>query len=246
MKQVIQMEGLVLKTTDYKEQAVIAQILTTQGLKNYIIRGAKKMASGTRLLASPLTRIQFNATSSDGLDTITEGVIQESYLLIKQNIQKMLCIYPILEKILIFTNQVTNIALFYSFVLEILDLLSSNLDEKVILTIFEVKLTYLIGIAPELKICTQCGNKITRGYFSVYNGGVYCPLCARHQPYELNEEETEALRLLYLVKLNKVDTQFIDIVSPSIIKISNIIDLYYQKHLDFMSKAKEVTKQIIV
>ena len=51
MKQSIKTEGIVLKTTDYKEQAVLAYILTKDGLKNYIIKGAKKINGGTRLLA---------------------------------------------------------------------------------------------------------------------------------------------------------------------------------------------------
>ena len=71
MKQIIQVEGIVLKTADFKEQAVIATVLTKTETKNYIIRGAKKITSGTRLLSVPLTKIQFNANSSDGLDTIT-------------------------------------------------------------------------------------------------------------------------------------------------------------------------------
>lgn len=244
MKQIIQTEGIVLKVVEYKEQAVLAEILTKTGKKNYIIRGAKKITGGTRLLAEPLTRISFLATSSDGLDTLTEGTILDSYLPIKQNINKMLCFYPILEKIIVFTQQVTNIDIFYQFVIDILELLKGNIEEKVVLALFETKLTYLIGISPELRLCLKCGKKVQDAVFSIYNGGVYCLNCATDS-FDLTSNETKVLQLLYFVKLNKVDKTFESVVKDDISKILNILDLYYQKHLDFTSKAKEVTREIM-
>ena len=119
MKQIIRMEGIVLKTADYKEQAVIATILTKQGKNNYIIKGAKKISGGTRLLAVPLTKIEFNCTCHEGLNTLTEGAILDSYISIKQNMNKLLVMYPILEKILTFADQVTDNLIFYEFVSEV-------------------------------------------------------------------------------------------------------------------------------
>ena len=146
MKQIIKTEGIVLKTTDYKEQAVLAYILTKDGLKNYIIKGAKKISGGTRLLASVLTKLEFNATELEGLSTLTEGTILDNYLSIKQNMDKLFVAYPIIEKIITFTDQVTNKQIFYNFVCKIFDLLSKDTYEQAILAIFEAKLTFLLGI----------------------------------------------------------------------------------------------------
>lgn len=245
MKQIIPTEGIVLKVVDYKEQAVIATILTKSGKKNYIIKGAKKLAGGTRLYAEPVTKVSFMATSTDGLDTFTEGMVLDSYIEVKQHIDKMICLYPILEKIIVFSDQVTNALTLYEFVNQILNLLKSNFDSKMVLALFEVKLTYLIGIAPELKHCLKCGNKIVDGFFSIYDGGVTCIKCNSLGPYDLNVDETKTLELLMFIKLNKIDEKFEKIVSKNIDKILNIMDLYYQKHLDFQSKAKEITKMIV-
>lgn len=245
MKQIIPTEGIVLKVVDYKEQAVIATILTKSGKKNYIIKGAKKIAGGTRLFAEPVTKVSFMATSTDGLDTFTEGLVLDSYIVIKQNIDKMVCLYPILEKIIVFAEQVTNMVTLYEFVNQILNLLKSDIDNRVVLALFEVKLTYLLGIAPELKICLKCKNKVVDGYFSIYDGGVSCSKCNSLGSYDLNVDETKTLELLMFIKLNKIDENFVKIVSLHIDKILNTIDLYYQKHLDFQSKAKEITKMIV-
>lgn len=245
MKQIIQTEGIVLKVADYKEQAVIALVLTKDGNKSFIIKGAKKLAGGTRLLAEPLTKISFMATCIDGLNTLTEGTIIDSYMGIKQNFEKMLCFYPILEKIIVFADQVSNITTLYDFVLQILDLLKQDLSSKTILALFEVKLTYLLGIAPELKKCLSCGEKLIDGSFSIFDGGIKCQKCNDLNTYDLNNHETKILQLLMFIKLNKVDKDFINLVLPDIDKILNVMDLYYGKYLDFQSKAKEVTKKIV-
>ena len=244
MKQIIQVEGIVLKTADFKEQAVIATVLTKTETKNYIIRGAKKITSGTRLLSVPLTKIQFNATSTDGLDTITEGIVLNTYNEIKTDINKMMAAYAIIEKVLVFSKQVTEPNTFYTFVSNILDKIQSMNEEDALLAIFDLKLTYLIGIAPELKYCLNCGEKSEHQYFSIYHGGVRCDACGGATSHDLNEYETKSIQLLYYVKLDKVDAELLNIVKNDIPKISNVIDYYYQQHLDFTSKVKTVKKSI--
>ena len=244
MKQIIKLEGLVLKTTDYKEEGVLATILTKNGINNSIIKGAKKMASGTRLLASPLTKLEFNATSTEGLNTLTEGIILDNYLSIKQNYNKITHAFPIIEKILTFAHQVTNNKTFYTFVNNIINMLKEDLDEFTILTLFEVKLTYLIGISPELKTCIRCGDTTNEGSFSIYQGGIICNKCNTLMPYDLNVEETKNLKLLYLIKLDKVNSEFIKIVKKDIKNINMVIDKHYEKHLDFKSKSKQVLRQM--
>lgn len=245
MKPVMLKEGVILKATDYKEQAELVYILTKDGIENFIIRGAKKISGGTRLLANPLTRISFSGTATEGLNTIIEGIIINSYINIKNNINKMMCVYPIIEKILVFASQVTDGELFYNFVLEILELLSGDLSEELILAIFEVKLTFLIGIAPEIRKCLKCGKPTENGVFSVDNGGCYCEKCKQYISFQLDENETKVFKLLYLVKLRLVDQNLEKIVINDLKKILNVIDLYYQHYFDFTSKAKKITCSII-
>lgn len=244
MKQIIKTEGIVLKTTDYKEQAVLAYILTKDGLKNYIIKGAKKISGGTRLLASVLTKLEFNATELEGLSTLTEGAILDNYLSIKQNMDKLFVAYPIIEKIITFTDQVTNKQIFYNFVCKIFDLLSKDTYEQAILAIFEAKLTFLLGISPELKICVKCAQEAKTGAFSIYNGGIICDKCNTLLPYDLNTEDTEIFKLIYLIKLDKITKEFIELVKDHIKIILPVLDKYYSKHLDFYSKSKQILKEM--
>lgn len=244
MKPVTLKEGIVLTNTDYKEQAVLVTVLTNEGLENFIIKGAKKISSGTRLLSNVLTKISFSCTQTEGLNTITEGICLDSFVTIKNNINKMAVVYPIIEKILTFANQVTDNKVFYSFVVSVLDMLSTNIIEEVVLALFEIKLTFLIGIGPEVKRCLKCGRLIENGVFSVYNGGCFCENCKNGVSFELDELETKVFILLYLVKIKMVDKNFEIVVKDDVKKILSIVDLYYQKHLDFTSKAKKVMRSI--
>lgn len=244
MKPVTLKEGIILKTTDYKDQAVIVSVLTPKGLENFIIKGAKKISGGTRLLANTLTKITFSCTESDGLNTIIEGSCKDNYIVIKSNIDKMLNAYAIMEKILTFASQVTNNDLFYHFVEEILSLLASDLSEDLVVALFDIKLTFLIGIGPELKQCVKCGKNIDNGVFSIYNGGCFCRNCKSTESFDLDETQMKSLKLLYLIKLKMVDKKLESVVKNDLKKLLWVIDLYYQKHLDFTSKAKLVMKEM--
>lgn len=244
MKQIIRQVGIVLKTVDYKEQAVIATILTKEGKNNYIIKGAKKLSGGTRLLASPLTKIEFNSTSHDGLNTLTEGSIIDNYLPIKQNMNKLLVMYQVLEKILTFSDQVTNNLLFFEFVQDIFNLLSKDFDEDAILAIFDTKLTFLLGINPELKICPVCGREAKSGVFSINEGGIICDTCSLNYPSDLSKEDTEIFKLIYLLKLKNINNEYINYIKKHIKNINNMLDIYYQKHIDYISKSKQITQKL--
>jgi len=244
MKQIAQNQGLVLKTSDYKEQAVIATILTKNGINNYIIKGAKKISGGTRLLTIVPSLISFSSTINCGLNTITEGTLLKSYLEIKNDLKKMLYTQAIIEKILIFSPQVTDSLIFYNFIIELFDMLNTQIDPLILEVIFELKLTYLIGIAPNVNRCLKCGERLDDGVFSVVDGGVYHRRCVSSS-IDLNEEQTKILKLLYLIKLKNVDNQFYSLVKDDLDDISKIVDYYYRKHLDFSSNSKKIINEIL-
>ena len=50
---------------------------------------------------------------------------------------------------------------------------------------------------------------------------------------------------MYFIKADKIDDEFLKLVSEYTNKISNVIDKFYEKHLDFYSKAKKIIKEII-
>ena len=90
--------GLVLKTSDYQENAALINLLTPSGKLNLIVRGAKKINSKTRAFAIPLTLLQFEHTNNRELNTLTKCEVLDYYSSIKENPKLMFVAYAILEK----------------------------------------------------------------------------------------------------------------------------------------------------
>ena len=89
-------EGVIIKTTDYKENACKISVLTETGLIDLIVRGAKKINSKLAPLSQPLKRVQLFATFDKTLNTVTEGTIIDNYTNIKENQTKLLVAKPVM------------------------------------------------------------------------------------------------------------------------------------------------------
>ncbi len=245
MSQIQKSQGIVIKKSDYKENANIITLLTKEGKLSLIVRGAKKINSVTRNYTNLFSQLDFNATDNLKLNTLTEATTINPFINIYDDVDKLNAGMVILEKINLLTDEIQNTELFYEFVLKMLNLLNNTNNPYTVSLIFEIKLLYLLGVSPELRMCVLCKNKeITDAVFSIYNGGI---ICNNHQinNYELDSLCTNALKLMYFIKPDKIDEEFLKLVSEYTNRISNVIDKFYEKHLDFYSKAKKIIKEII-
>ncbi len=244
MSQIQKLEGIVIKKSDYKENAALITVLTKEGKLSLIVRGAKKINSVTRNYTNLFTKLDFNATNNLKLNTLTEALIVSSYININTDMDKLNIGLAILEKVNFFLEEINNTNQFYDFVSVVLEILEKTKYPSLVLVLFELKLLYLLGVAPEVKECVLCGNKdIDNSLFSVASGGVICKKHINHY-CDLNELETKALKLLYFIKLDKVDDEFLSLVSEYVNKIFDSVDRFYERHLDFHSKVKKIIKVI--
>lgn len=243
MTQIQKLQGIVIKKNDYKENANLITLLTKDGKISLIVRGSKKINSVTRNYTNLFTKMNFNATSNLKLNTLTEGSIINSYININTDLDKINVGLLILEKINKLTDEVLNQELLYNFVSTILDKLENTQYPNTLLTLFDVKLLYLLGVTPEFKECTICRKKDIKDYvFSIINGGI---ICKSHLiNYDLNNEETNALELLLFIKLDKIDEKFLSLISKYNDKISKVVDKFYEYHLEFYSKAKKIINKL--
>ena len=80
MSQIQKQEGIVIKKSDYKENASLITVLTKEGKLSLIVRGAKKINSVTRNYTNLFTKLDFNATNNLKLNTLTEALVISSYI----------------------------------------------------------------------------------------------------------------------------------------------------------------------
>lgn len=244
MKPITKKIGIVLQATPYKEEASLVNILTIDGIHNYILKGTQKPSSGTRKLALPLTLIKFSSTFTNSLNTITEGEVLESYFEIKNDFEQMLNAYPIIEKALTFANVIDDKKTFFNFIYVIFELMKKGYDSLFLLTVFEWKLIYNLGIAPDFSHCILCGEDIDDGCLDIMMGGMVCDKCFHLGENIINQKQSLMLKMIYYCKLVPFDEDVYHYVKSDLESLNQIIDFYYESHLDFISKAKKVNEKI--
>lgn len=245
MSQIQKAQGIIIKKIDYKENANLITLLTKEGKLSLIVRGAKKINSVMRNYTNLFSIIDFNATSNLSLNTLTEAAVLNAHINVLTDMDKMNAGMVILEKINVFSDEIQENELFYEFVKLIFDKLNNTNFPYLLMSLFELKLLYLLGVSPEFKECLLCGAKdVEDGCFSVENGGV---ICSNHDInyINLNQTETKALKLMYFIKPDKIDEEFLKLLKDYEQSIIKTIDSFYERHLEFHSKAKKIIKTIL-
>lgn len=243
MKELTKKKGIILTSKDYKENARLLTILTEDGLENVILRGANKINSKNKKFTIVPIEADYVKTSSS-LSTLTEGYINNNFINIKINQAKNFSYLAIVEKVLTFTDSIDDKVQLYDFVNKILTILDHTKYPNIVLYLFEIKLLYLIGIAPTLNSCMICHNQSADCGFSLTLGGIVCNSCMIKYPIDYDEKITKVFKYLYFVKLDRVDENFLELIDQTNLSLNEMIDLYYCKYIDFSSRAKKIIRSI--
>jgi DNA repair protein RecO (recombination protein O) len=201
MRNIIKNKGIVIKVQDYLENAVLATILTAKGKETLIIRGAKKVNSSTKRFAGVLTNLEFNHTETNGLSTLTEALVLDNYTSIKDDLIKFNYAIVILEKLNFFSEQITDYETLYNFTSSILDVLKNTNYNNAVNLIFEIKLLYLLGVAPSFNKCPSCGAKAINGALDIRSGGFLCEKCHYLKEVSLNINDSLLFKKIYITKI---------------------------------------------
>ena len=243
MKELTKKKGIILTSKDYKENARLLTILTEDGLENAILRGANKINSKNKKFTIIPVEVEYVRTIST-LATFTEGYITYNFINLKLDQNKSLIYLAIVEKILAFTDSIDDKSQMYEFVNKILTLLDQTKYPIVVLYLFEIKLLYLIGIAPILNSCVICHTSSDDCGFSLSLGGIICNSCMIKYPIDYDANTTKVFKYLYFIKLDKVDEKFLELIDQTKLSFTKLIDSYYEKYIDFSSKVKKVIRSV--
>ncbi len=235
-------EGVVIRATDYKENNSKISILTTNGLENFIVRGTRKITSKLSLLAQPITKVELFVTSDKILNTVTEGIVSENYTSIKENQAKQLVALSMLESIYYFNKHVLDTNLLYKFFLDSLDVLKNTEYPLELLNYFDIKLWYLVGIMPTFNKCINCGSD-NSSYFTISQGGNLCKKCKTHESYD--EYVSNLLKITFLLKIEKLNEEFLKLLSEYTDIFNKIIKIYYKQYLDFSNFNRSLIEKIL-
>ncbi len=230
-------EGIVLKSSDYKENDKIIYLITENGKMSVILKSAKKINSKTFGYSHELIKLSYGSSKN----YLTTGNVLNNYTFIKTNLNVLNSALIISEVSYSLIDHINDYKLFYNFLNDIFDRLNNGQNHKILEIIFRIKVLYLLGIAPVFTKCVDCSTQDNLVGFSFYDGGMKCSSHMKNSDILYNSSMISQLKVLYLQKLDKIDmNQVIDYHS-----IDEFLNRYYDTYLGFKSKVSSIINKLL-
>ena len=239
---VIDVEGIIIKVTDYKDSSKILEILTKEyGLIGVIAKGCKSIKSNLRSVTDRLTYATFTIYyKKDKLSILSEASIINNFSNIKKNIEKISYASFLID----LTHQVykqNDDENLYNLLISALIKINDNFNPLIITNIIELKYLGYLGVMPNLDGCSICGSK-TVVTLSSSHGGYLCSKCRTNEPI-VSDKAIKLVRMYTLVDIDKISK--LDINKDVVYEVNNFIDDYYDRYTGLYLKSKAFLKNII-
>lgn len=175
----IKTKGVVLSRTFVGEKDAIIKILTeNSGVISASAKGVKSMKSKLASGCSLFSCSDFLITESNGRYIVTQAVLSDSFYGLSSNIERLSYATYIAEATASVSPAPEDAALIIPLILNTFYLLAnSNKNLRLIKCVFELRLLSLLGYAPELDSCVECGETQELCFFSPIEGGIVCRGC---------------------------------------------------------------------
>ena len=200
------MEGIVVKSIDFKENSKIIYLLTENGKDSLLVKGAKSIKNKNVGLTQSITLINYNHTNSN-LKILTDGEVINNYDYIKESIDNITIASELLEITTYFYDSLVSTDQIYKSVKVLLSLMK-DIDPLKILLIYKAKLIKFLGGLLEEDILKE-----VKEYVSI-------------SPSLINK-----LMDIPLIELLKYDFSVQEIKD-----ISFILDYYFDKYYSYKPK----------
>lgn len=225
--------GIVLKTTDYAENSVVAKIFTKKfGLQSYLINGVKKPKAKIRMnMLQPLHLLDMVVyhKPNGGIQRISDARSEPILQTIPYDIIKSSLVMFINEMIYKSLKQEHEDELFYEFIEKSIELLDhSNQGVANFHLIFLSKLTRFLGFYPDMSLAANSR------FFDLKNG-----VFLNHQPlhlYFIEEKMLVKWIAIWQSSLDNIEQVKIDAVTRKYL-LQKLID-YYSLHIDDFGEVK--------
>ncbi|GAK06443.1 DNA repair protein RecO [Geomicrobium sp. JCM 19038] len=237
-------EGIVIRTIPYGESHIIVKVYTKErGKIALMAKGAKKPKSQFAAIAQPYAHAYFTFYYRQSMSTLSQGEMLHSFRHLRENLDKGAYAAYLLELLDAATEEHVPSPATFSLILSMLGRLRDGDDPDVIKMLFELKMTHLLGIRPQLDACVNCGRTSGVFSFSVREAGFLCHHCIEIDPYRytLDDKQVKLLRMLYYVKPDQLGQLALNDQNKSALK--TVIDGYYESYAGLNLKTKRFLDQ---
>lgn len=178
----LEIEGIVLRQTPYKEKDAIVSVLTKNGIASFYARGILALTSKNASSCLLYAYSRFLLSSASDRLTLRKGELIDSFYNNYQSVEKMTMLGLMSE--IVFKVSGDDDGRLYSSFFRIIYLLKENFDVVTLMTIFLAKAILFSGYALQYDECLQCGSKKNIIGVDYLNGGFICAKCNKFNNVE--------------------------------------------------------------
>lgn len=238
-----EVEGIIVRETNYSESSKILNILTKEkGLIGVMSKGCRNMKNKLRGVSRKLLYGRFHIYyKENGMSTLIEVDVKNSYSKILSNFDGTCYASYLLSLVEQVAGQNNDDSLF--------DLLRSGLDKinegfnpLIISNIVELKCLDYLGVTPSIDSCSICGDNKNIITISSPDGGFVCKNCYTNQKI-VKPNTIKLIRMFYYVDIDKINK--LEIKEESLNEINEFINDYYDRYTGLYLKSKENLLRVI-
>lgn len=179
-ERVYRTEALIIRRSDFGEADRLLTIMTPQGKRRVIAKGARKTSSRLAGHIELFTHTTLLLAVGRNLDIVTQSAILHSYDMLRTDLRRISAAYYAAELIDRFTEEEDENRPAFMLLVNTLEALDTSRNVDLVLRYYELHLLGYLGYRPHLYHCALCQEVLTEeaNRFSLQAGGVICPRCA--------------------------------------------------------------------
>ena len=237
----IEVEGFVINETPYGESSKIINLITCDGIKGILCRGAKSLKNINRSIATKFTYGKYIIyDKKEKMSILKEGSVIDDFSNIKNDI--ILIGYMTYLSDLVYQvvkqNQASEI---YDIFISSLKKIDAGMNPMVISNIFEVKMLDYLGVGINLDCCNSCGSNKNIITINADLGGYVCSNCYRGE-YLYDVKVIKMLRMYKLVNIDSISD--LKISENIIFEINRFLNIYYNRFTGLYLKSKKFLQEL--
>lgn len=234
-------EGVVLKTTPYKESDAILSVYTYQfGKISVYGKGLKKINSKNARGVTPSTLSLFELNIRQTMSSLVRASGIEYYTHIQDHIETDILTQCLLEYYYRYIPENKPDQGTYLFLIDTLKAIDAGYSYKLIYALILVFIMKDNGIELEVDGCVHCGHTSVTS-FSLIDGGFVCHKHQSDQDIVLSIEALKAIRHIYKTPIAHIDSLNIEekVLKEILFIFEYYIDEYCGIYLNALSFVKE-------
>ncbi len=190
-------QGIVLRGYPFGEaDRVVVLLSPNHGKLRAVAKGIRKTKSrfGGRL--EPFTHVDLLMYEGRNLDTITQVSVVETFANLRLDLDRVVAAGTMVEAIDAVAQEDEPAHRLFLLLQRGLRALDAHPAQADLVSAFLLKLSDVLGLAPSLAACAECGRVDDLQRFSLASGGVVCSRCSPDRGVKLRDGLTEYLAAL--------------------------------------------------